>query len=701
MARPNEPDFRSEAERHIDLINWAAHEGRMQGNSRVRAAKRIIAADPGDLETVREVASQTMGLITRSPAFRRAMRYREPFLPCPPGLVSGPICLGRTQDRISGCWQTVGLHPHEIQQNILICGRAGAGKTTLIYNILGSLTQNEIPFWAIDFKRDYRHLVKSMPNILVFMRNKFKWNPLQPPPGVPPVQWLQTFTDVFCEVFFPTTASASKNLILSTLDFLYREYGVYEGVQRFPTLEQFNDELESMLADPKSARQDARTINTCLNKVRPMVQLMSEMFCGESEIALEDLLDRSVVFEFDGLTTEYQAFLITMLLHWVFAYRIANGQRGPLRHVLVFDEAKMVYAQDRVKPSSHMTRLTSMMREFGEGLIVADQMPSSLGEAIKANVYTTIVLNLSSMRDIQSMVYGLGLDGKQRQCLLELLIGRGIVRLAGRYPRPFLLQISDAASQKDVVDEQIEQHMRKVYYTQTLANAADIFHPTDAPTDDISNPMKPERRRLLTVADEKSLSPIESMLLASIRDRPYLSTTDRYRTLGLGAKQATSAIARLLEKEYLTAFDLPVSSGAGRPGRFFELTHRAVRAVGAQRLGPGKGGFAHRFFQHRVHQHYQSLGYRAQIEACLAGSGKCVDVGVWKPGYKSAIEIAMNPHHEPINLVKDIEAGWNEVVITYLDSKVAKKIQQFLREEHQVYLGDGKVKLISVRQILD
>jgi type IV secretory pathway VirB4 component len=51
------------------------------------------------------------------------------------------------------------LNLDEINQHLLITGRVGSGKTTIIYLIMMELLKAGIPFLAFDFKQDYRHLL--------------------------------------------------------------------------------------------------------------------------------------------------------------------------------------------------------------------------------------------------------------------------------------------------------------------------------------------------------------------------------------------------------------------------------------------------------------------------------------------------------------------------------------------------------------
>lgn len=550
----------------------------------------------------------------------------------------------------------------------------------------------EIPFLAIDFKKDYRHLLRRTRDVLIFDWRNLQFNPLRPPPGVEPTKWLLIVSDIFCQVFFPSTASASKNLLLSLLDCLYREHGVYQGRDSFPTIRELDARLDPANLKEKVPSQSLQQMCTCRNKTRPMAELLGFMLNGDPGFPLEQLLEKNVVFEFDGLTGEYQEFLVNMILHWVFSYRIDNGHRGGLRHVLVFDEAKMVYAQNRAAPTAYITRLTSMARELGEGLIVADQMPSSLGEAIKANVFATVALNLSSMKDIQATAYAMGLNEEQRQYLMSLPVGTAIVRFADRYTRPFLLTIPRARILKNVSDAEVEDHMRP------LLARMNGRQPEEGPVDVASrsgrkHPPQESDTFLPASFPDDELSTDALQLLVDIRDHPFVAAAARHKALGFSARRATRAARELLIRGCADPVRL-VTGGPGRPGKYFELTAEGEGKVGRQNLGPGKGGFEHRFYQQRIRDYYEGLGHRAKIEAYV--NGKAADVGVWKTREKVAIEVAMSPTHERENIEKDLRAGWDCVVVAYVDDKVRNAVRKALDNSSLM----GHVEFVPVHKLV-
>ena len=68
--------------------------------------------------------------------------------------VDGTIRIGRVkQTRVP-----FGLDLDELTEHVLIVGRPGSGKTTVIYLMMIQLFKEGVPFWAFDFKQDYRHL---------------------------------------------------------------------------------------------------------------------------------------------------------------------------------------------------------------------------------------------------------------------------------------------------------------------------------------------------------------------------------------------------------------------------------------------------------------------------------------------------------------------------------------------------------------
>ena len=80
------------------------------------------------------------------------------------------------------------------------------------------------------------------------------------------------------------------------------------------------------------------------------------------------------------------------------------------------------------------------LREYGEGMVLADQCISSIKDIVKSNAYTIIGMSQSGQKDRREMINVLGLNSNQAQMVNFLDVGMGIIRLGGRYPFPQLIK---------------------------------------------------------------------------------------------------------------------------------------------------------------------------------------------------------------------------------------------------------------------
>ena len=291
-----------------------------------------------------EIVERQMNIIqTRlQPRILKEQMNPNPFKDLPTReAVKGNIHIGTIVGREN---LNFGLNLEQLNQNLLIVGRAGAGKTTLILNIIKQLIQTNISCWMIDFKQDYRSLLHFYPETVVIRWQDFKFNPLKPPEHVDPLNWLQIFFDVFTQAL--DVRLGSKFILIDYIDQLYREYGVYDGGKYFPTMHDLHALLKAKIRDRRTSISDRNKIFTCLNKTTALLKRMGKVFDCSSGFPLEELLNKNVVFELNGLSVELQAWMVNMLLCWVFNHRIASGRRGRLRNMIIFDEAKLVFGKE-------------------------------------------------------------------------------------------------------------------------------------------------------------------------------------------------------------------------------------------------------------------------------------------------------------------------------------------------------------------
>jgi len=259
-------------------------------------------------------------------------------------------------------------------------------------------------------------------NIYVFNSKNFKFNVLRAPRGCDPRDWLPVLIDVFMQAY---DLRAGGQSILTQHGYkLCTDYGVFEGKDVYPTLLDLKESIDAYVPE-RSYGRIPDFIDSVKTRLNDCILALGNMLDCDRGFPLEDLLDKPVVFELEGLLPRHQKFLVTIILKFIYHYRISNGHRGHLRHVLFFDEAKMVYDKksDLIRDygPSEMTQITTLIREFGEGLVASDQMPTDLSNAIKASVYTTICMSQSGGPNIQEMAKALDLNKDQISYMTKLV----------------------------------------------------------------------------------------------------------------------------------------------------------------------------------------------------------------------------------------------------------------------------------------
>lgn len=678
---PDKLDDRSPAVKMFDAISSMAREAGMANDPRIRKALRLISANPSDRRAIQESSQAALRLIKRSPLYLAKQRDQNPFQPYPTHSVTGPIRIGWALNPFASHPLAFGLHPHELNQNVLLFGRAGSGKTVTLFNIVSNLMRSSIPFWVIDFKKDYRHWIRQSPQLHVYNWRNFKFNPLAPPPNTPARYWIQTVSEIFFQAFFPASpATAAKSVFLDLLDSLFDEAKEKNGFRDYPSLFDVQHAINQAIHDNRTPSGWKERYFTVESRLRPLLSMMPEMLDCVEGYSIQDLLQLPVVLELDGLTEEIQTFLVNTLFYWIFTYRLNTVQRGSLKHVLLFDEAKMVFEKKRASGTSTISRLVSMARELGQGVVCADQMPSTLGHSILANVYTMIGLSLSAQQDIREMAAVMGLTPEQKEFMNHLPVGMGIVKMADRYTRPFLIKIPDVPLQKNVTDAEVEQHMAPILRSLSYKPRKEQQAEVKTDTGKAVSPKQSESSE--NVAKESSgpespipfsLNELEFLYLMDVRAHPFLAINERNHSLKITHYMGNRISQKLLELNLVTAVDIRTTE-RGRASKYLELTAKAVEQVGKQNLGPGKGGFEHVFHQQRFQALFTDEGYKAVIEEFH--NGKSVDLGLTKDSERIAVELAMSPAGEVSNFLKDHEAGWPLVWSVSRDNQIKSQIEK-------------------------
>ena len=617
-------------------------------------------------------------------AAKAVERQRQPFDNRVPRLspLTDQLSLGTT---ITG--SRYDLEQGTLTQHLLAVGQSGSGKTTLFYNLMDQLS---VPFWAFDLKQDYRHLLHEK-DLLILPWQELRFNPLQPPQGVPPQRWAQ----IVAEIFGHATAllSGSKNFLMSQLIDLYRDYDVFkQDAGPYPSL---HDLQTAMNAEKINyVRKQANYRDTVVNRLKAMTRTAGPVFACSTGFSLEELLQRNVVFEFDGLSRDLQNFLMEILFAAVYEYRVAQNQRGGnLRHVFFLDEGKQVFSVYKERQDAAglpaVDELTAKMREFGEGLVVADQEATKLTDSIKANTATKLLLAVGDAKQFDEIAASMQLSERQRDVAQTLGTGDAIVQAGHRNPCPVRLDnyelektISDAVLQKRQQEEWAAlSWSKRVPRSEVVGEAT----PSEADSDEASE------TDAHTV--EITLSTAATQLLNDFIEHPFRKLTDRYDQFSSTYK-GDQAKQELIDAGVVE--EVPVTTGRGTR-TLFELTETGREYVESSlkvdTKQRGRGGIEHRYWQHRIKKAFEEAGWPAKRELFDA------DVYVNMHDMELVVEIAMGVNDREIehvdqHLVKGFDAIW---VVCRTD-EVRTGLKERLKEDG---LLDERVNLRLTQEIGD
>jgi len=578
--------------------------------------------------------------------------------------VDGPFSIGMDPDGAR-----IGLSREQVNEHLLLVGMTGSGKTTFFYNLMATAADRDVPFMVFDFKNDYRHFVDDRELLVVNWRD-FKFNPLAPPPGVQPGKWGEVLADTFAHA--TDLLIGSESYFLDRLRFLY---GLYDDADtdRHPSLFEFRDLVaadEISTASPRFKYKER-----VQSRLSMMTGFSGEIFDCSRGYPIEALLDRNVAFELKEPNQYVTNFVVEALLTWIFYYRDAMGQRQGLRHLIMFDEAKRVFDANRSRqPASGyppIDDLVGKLREFGEGLVVADHEPSKLSDSLKANTYAKLWLTLGSGTDIQEMAQTFGLDPDQTEFTRTLEKGEAVLKLADQDPVPVLLP--DYPVDKAMTEDEIRERMAPELATLDV-------HERVRPTRFLKYLGIPDVEK---DAEEETtdIGEVAEAVLASVNTDPFLSMSERYDAVDVDSKKGTAA------KDELVTLGLvrEVEVATGKPGRnpkLLELTAEGQTVLaerGYDVADTGRRGIEHRYWQHHLKEYYEDRGYEVEIE--FAVRNKHIDVYAAQNGEAIALEVARSPEHEVANIEKCLASGVDRIEVVYLDEAVKDRIESAVREE--------------------
>lgn len=552
----------------------------------------------------------------------------------------------------------------------------------MFLNLMAQLDDHNIPFWAFDIKGDYRHLVKSdeVDDLLVLPVDKFRFNPLRSPPGVSRGDWMSAFMTVFAD---------TQELLGGSDRFIDQYIYPFMNETEQPTLLDLMNYLENTSVHPQLFMYKWRVKESIGRTIRDAPHTFNVV----EGYNIEDLLQRNVVFEFQGLKKWTQNFLMEILIAWVYRYREAQTQRNQgLHHATFLDEGKEVlskFKEDQVASGiPEVDKLVAKMREFGEGLIVADQEATKLTESIDTNTSTKVLLPTSNQKEFESIAESLKMDHLQKRSANFLSVGEAVIQIGGQ--EPVRAELPDFDLKKDVTDDELVSYMsddwRELSFQPLDSSTSRSLEPAEKPDEDTKNQSNAAEEAESEVSEEAE------RLLKDIVDNPFKSVTERYESFSSRYK-GDKAKKELIEKGLVEEQTASLEQGRVK---LFEVTDQGeefLEDLGVDVERSGRGGVVHRYWQHRVSERLEKDGLNPVVEKSHA------DVFVNVDGDGIAVEIAMGRNTREVEHISDrLENGFDRVVTLCRN----KSVKGFIEEKvGDVDVSSDQVDVLLLRQFFD
>jgi len=371
-----------------------------------------------------------------------------------------------------------------LNRHAFVCGATGSGKSQTVRALLEELAVAGIPWLVIEpAKAEYSRMAgrleeRAKPEyarttgqvagerttVHVLRPGDPKavpasLNPLEPEPGFP----LQTHVDLVRALFLAAFEAEEPfpQVLAAALTRCYTDLGwelalgkskMKSVIPRYPMLGDLQRTAKVVVEGIGYGREVTDNVRGFVDVRIGSLRLGTpgRFFEGGHPLDVGALLQRNVVIEIEDVgSDEDKAFLIgTVLIRLVEHLRVRHGSSEDptlLSHVTVLEEAHRLLKNARPgTPAAHAVELfaglLAEIRAYGEGIIVAEQIPSKVLPDVVKNTALKVMHRLPAQDDRESVGATMNLDREQSRYVVTLPPGIAAIFVDGM-DRPILARM--------------------------------------------------------------------------------------------------------------------------------------------------------------------------------------------------------------------------------------------------------------------
>lgn len=379
----------------------------------------------------------------------------------------------------------VSLNKADFNKHIFVTGVTGAGKTTTCLNLL---IESALPFLVIEpAKTEYRALHQHMPGQVDYYRpngDDHRCLRLNPFALVHPKQKIKSHASFLRNVFaavFPMEASMpylveqailrayeEKGWDLSDNSCLLGDDPFEPALRAWPTMSDMIRQLDTLIPEQGMGKEfEEKYRGSLVSRLTSLTHgVLGDILDVPQSLDFDALLTRNVVVELEEIKDgEGKALMMALLLGSISeAIRYRHGKNSAFRHLTLVEEAHRLLSRPepgdkaRAMAVDAFSDLLAEVRKYGEGLIIADQIPAKLVPDVIKNTHTKIVHRLFAEDDRRAMGEAMMMDDDQRDYLPNLATGEAVIFCGGWHGPTHAMIRADLAQTdgRPLFDEDVE-----------------------------------------------------------------------------------------------------------------------------------------------------------------------------------------------------------------------------------------------------
>jgi uncharacterized protein len=358
-----------------------------------------------------------------------------------------------------------------LNRHAFVTGATGSGKSQTVRHMLEQLTRAGLPWLAIEpVKSEYAAMAGRIAGpgqagqVTVINPSDpgavpLSVNPLAPEPGYPVQAHIDMVRALFMAAFdaeepFPQIMSQALQRVYEASGWDVVTGGGTPGAltpPAIPTLAQLQRAALAVIEDVgygSELQADVRGfVDVRLRSLR--IGSAGRFFEGGHPADVGELLRRNVVLVIEDVANdEDKAFLMGTLIIRIVEHLRVRARRDRLdglRHVIVIEEAhRLLRAGREGRASGHAVELFASMlaeiRAYGEGIVVAEQIPAKLVPDVVKNTALKVVHRLPARDDRDVVGAAMNLDDAQSRQVVSLEPGVAAV-FADGMDRPLRIRV--------------------------------------------------------------------------------------------------------------------------------------------------------------------------------------------------------------------------------------------------------------------